>query len=217
MVVRDLLQQRGAHALDRPTAPWLALLGVLLLAGLAHGTVLGSYGGRPLQMLYSALKVPLLLLVSSALCLPSFFVLNTVLGLRDDWRHTLRALLATQATLALCLASLAPVTLVIYASGSSYELAIILNGVQFALATLISQQVTYRHYRELIRRDRRHLLTLLAWCLSYAFVGIQMGWVLRPFIGRPQLETNFFRQEAWSNAYLEVLDALARLLGSGSP
>jgi hypothetical protein len=38
----------------------------------------------------------------------------------------------------------------------------------------------------------------------YIFVGIQMGWVLRPFIGDPMEPVQFFRDEAWDNAYVIV-------------
>ena len=41
------------------------------------------------------------------------------------------------------------------------------------------------------------------WSL-YAFVGIQMGWVLRPFIGDPTGPVEFFRRGAWDNAYVIV-------------
>ena len=46
---------------------------------------------------------------------------------------------------------------------------------------------------------------LWLWMLLYAFVGIQMGWMLRPFIGSPALAVTFFRPEPFSNAYEFVL------------
>jgi hypothetical protein len=42
----------------------------------------------------------------------------------------------------------------------------------------------------------------------YAFVGIQMGWVLRPFVGNPSEPASFFRADAWGNAYLVILQLL---------
>ena len=84
------------------------LVGFVCLCGLAYGTVMGSFGGfaadRVWQVIYSATKVPLLLLGTFILCLPSFFVLNTVAGLRSDFGAVLRALLAAQAgmTIVLC-------------------------------------------------------------------------------------------------------------------
>jgi len=61
-----------------------------------------------------------------------------------------------------------------------------------------------RHYASLIRANTRHRLLLRFWLVLYVFIGIQMGWVLRPFVGDPNRPTQFFREGAWSNAYVEV-------------
>ena len=55
---------------------------------------------------------------------------------------------------------------------------------------------------------------VVAWTMLYALVGAQMGWILRPFIGAPGIPTRFLREGAWSNAYVEVFAAVARLFGS---
>ncbi len=46
---------------------------------------------------------------------------------------------------------------------------------------------------------------LRIWLVIYVFVGIQMGWVLRPFIGDPRMPVQFFREGSWSNAYEVVI------------
>ena len=66
-----------------------------------------------MQALYSALKVPLLLLATVGLSLPSFFILNTLLGLRDDFGTRARAIAASQAGLTVILVALAPLTAVL--------------------------------------------------------------------------------------------------------
>src|SRR4051794_27569317 len=102
---------------------------VVLISAFLYGAAMGCsgevLGERPLQILYSALKLPLLLVTSFALSLPSFFVLNTLLGVRDDFGRVLRALLSTQAALTVVLASLAPVTIVWYVSTSNHEANIV--------------------------------------------------------------------------------------------
>ena len=150
------------------------------------------------------MKVPLLLLVTFALCLPSFFVVNTVAGLRDDFGQALQAVVATQACVTVVLACLAPLTAVFYLSATDYLLAVLSNGVMFGVASITAQVVVRRYYRPLIRRSPRHRLMLYVWFFLYVFVGIQMGWVLRPFIGDPNRPVVFFRQEAWGNAYVVV-------------
>jgi hypothetical protein len=193
-----------------------ALLAYLTLGGLAYGGVMGGFGlGSPdrlWQVAYSALKVPLLLLVTFALGLPSFFVLNTLFGLRDDFGQALRALAATQAGVALALASLAPLTAVWYLTTADYEEALLFNALMFAVASLAGQLLLRRFYQPLIARDSKHRWLLRGWLVVYAFVGIQMGWLLRPFVGMPDAPVQFFRADTWGNAYLIVGDKLWRLV-----
>jgi hypothetical protein len=190
---------------SRP-AWWLPLMVVTFSP--IYGAFMGSYElaspERLLTVLFSAVKVPLLLFATTALCLPGFFVLNTVLGLRDDFREALQAIHAGQAGLSITLASLAPLTRFWYFSCGSYRAALLFNAAMFTVATLAGQLIMLRYYRPLIRRHRHHRLMLMTWVGLYAFVGMQMGWMLRPFIGDPRLPVAFFRQEPFSNAYVVI-------------
>ncbi len=190
---------------------------VLIVAfGVFYGAVMGTYGGvatgRVWQVIYSAIKVPLLLIATFLLSLPSFFVLNTLLGLRGDFGRVVGSLLATQAGLTVILASLAPVTAFWYVSGSDYQPAILFNGLMFAVASLSAQWLLRREYRPLIARQPAHGWMLRTWIVIYVFVGIQMGWVLRPFIGDPRAPVQFFREDSWSNAYVVVIEMLWSVL-----
>lgn len=210
----DLL--RGSPPRGEGTAGLLRLLAMVTAFGLLYGAVMGTYGGfrgeRSLQLVYSGLKVPLLLLVTFALSLPSFFVLNTLLGVRADFTQALRALIATQAVLTIVLASLAPFTALWYASSGAYRLAIFFNAAMFAVASFAAQGLLRRWYAPLIARNPRHRLLLRTWLIIYAFVAVQMAWVLRPFVGDPNSPTRFFRQGAWGNAYVEVARMAAEVL-----
>lgn len=174
--------------------------------------VMGYFNTKPLQALYSGIKVPMLLGISTLICLPSFYAINALLGLRRDFETALRGVLASQAVLGVCLAALGPVTAVIYLSILRYPSAVFFNGVQFTLATIFSQFMLARHYKPLIAANRRHGIGKSAWLVLYVFVAIQMAWVLRPFIGAPGLTTRFFREEAWSNAYVRVVETIGRTL-----
>jgi hypothetical protein len=179
-----------AILMGRPEAgSWWLVLG----CGLAYGGVMGSFGGWTGQVAFSAIKVPLLLLATLMLSLPSYFVLNTMLGVRSDFAAAWRAILASQAGLTIILLSLAPLTAFWYASSVDYRLAILFNALMFAIASAGAQALLRRSYRPLIDRDRRHRGLLRTWIVLYAFVGIQMGWILRPFVGSPDQPVRFFR------------------------
>jgi hypothetical protein len=82
----------------------------------------------------------------------------------------------------------------------------------FAIASVSAQWILRDYYQPLIRRNPLHRWMLRAWLVVYAFVGIQMGWILRPFIGDPASPVQFFRQDSWGNAYMVVGRMLWRAL-----
>ena len=213
----DLLRGRAGITQSGGGARAVAWLAVqVLVFGVIYGAVMGLFGGilgdRMWQVAYSAAKVPLLLLVTFTLGLPSFFILNTLYGLRADFGEAVRALLAAQAAMTLILASLAPFTALWYASSDDYPSATLFNGMMFAVATFAAQWLLRRFYRPLVLRQPRHRWLLRAWLVIYTFVGIQMAWVLRPFIGDPHRQVQFFRDDSWGNAYVVVAQLVWQLI-----
>ncbi len=54
--------------------------------------------------------------------------------------------------------------------------------------------------------------TFQVWVVIYALVGAQMGWILRPFIGAPELPFEWFRGRE-ANFFIDVARTLGDLLG----
>ena len=217
-VVQDvgaLLGSRGRFAAGRADAPWLVILAFVAAGGLIYGAAMGSFAGRPLQSLYSAIKVPVLVFGSALVCLPNFLVVNTVLALRDDFSAALRAVLQAQATVSLALVSLAPITLFQYSCVEQYESAMLANGIAFAVSTYAGQVTLTRHYRVLIARNPKHRKARAAWVWLYVFVAIQLAWTLRPFVGDPRMEVALFREKMWGNAYVAIWNMFTGLQAGG--
>lgn len=197
-----------AHESRRTLA---ALVSQLVLFGVLYGIAMGSFRGLVAQsqwleqIAYSAIKVPMLLTATFSLSLPSFYVVNSLLGLRRDLGSAVRALVAAQAGLAIVLASLAPFTLLWYASSRNYSHALVFNGGMFAIASFSAQWLVRQYYRPLIARNPRHRSVLWCWLVVYSLVGIQMAWLLRPFIGMPNAPVRFLRPDPWDNAYEYVV------------
>lgn len=215
----DVLRRAGWTV--RPDVPWAAivrLLACVVLFASLYGAAMGLFRGMSgqsawaLQMLYSAIKTPLLLIGSFLVSLPSYFVLSTLFGLRGEFDRALRALVAAQAGLAISLASLAPLTVLCYASTTNYQRAVLFNGAMFAVAAMAGQWLVRAHFRPLIARNPRHRPLLFVWGFVYALVAIQLAWLLRPFFGSPGLELTFLRPEAWDNAYVVVGRLVWRML-----
>jgi hypothetical protein len=196
----------------------LRMVACLVLFGLLYGTAMGSFRALASQsqwqrqIVYSAVKVPLLLSLTFAISLPSFYVVNALVGLRRDFARAVRALIAAQAGLAIVLASLAPFTLTWYASSGVHRHALLFNGLMFAVASFTAQWLVRGYYRPLVARNPRHRWLLWCWLFVYTVVAIQMAWLLRPFLGAPGEDVAFTRPEAWDNAYVIVLRMIWKTL-----
>jgi hypothetical protein len=161
-------------------------------------------------------KVPLLVLGSFLLALPSFYVFNAILGLSREFPQAIRGLAATQAVMTIILASLAPMTTLWYMSTAHYQTAIAVNGLMFFIATSSAQILLRRHYGPLIATNPRHRWMLVAWLVIYFFVAIQLAWTLRPFIGDPTKPPEFIRRDLFQgNAYVTVIRLAWRFTTGG--
>lgn len=203
------------------------VLAILLICGPVYGVAMGSFGyaigTRSLleqlpQLFYSAIKVPLLLAITVIISLPSFFVINTLLGLRDDFGAALRSIISAQAGLTIILVSFFPLTLFVYSglsdTSANHSLAVLFNAGMFGLASVASQLLLAHYYRPLLARDRRHRLTIRMWIFLYAFVGIQAGYTMRPFIGGTNAPPEFLREDSFKNAYVAVLNMVREVIES---
>jgi len=204
--------------------------------GVLYGLFMGLYAlmrggdGAGLQVLATALKVPLLFLLTLAVTAPSLYVFSALARSRLSWTHTLRLLLAAVTVDLALLASFGPVTGFFTLSTESYPFMILLNVAFFGAAGLVGLGFLRKALDHVFepaldtpephapqgapagrRRDSAPAARIFkAWTLIYAVVGAQMGWVLRPFIGAPSEPFQWFR-ERQSNFFVAVWESLQRL------
>jgi hypothetical protein len=227
------------------------LIGLGLALGGLYGVGLGTYSlfrGAPdafLQACASALKVPMLFLLTLLVTFPSLYVFAALQRLPLDVRSTLRLLLVAIVVHVAVIASLAPVFAFFAASTDSYEFMLLLNVAIFAFGGLLGFMVLRRATRAVFtgappaaasnappeaeaddddepelhpapppfRRAGQHdqaRRVLRIWCLVYGVVGAQMGWLLRPFLGTPDLPFAWFRPRE-DSFFVGVLRALGAL------
>jgi hypothetical protein len=168
-------------------------LAVCALVGFgAFGFLLG-FTRSPLAGLAAAPKLMLVGLGSLAVCLPALHVYGRLLGARVSALQAVCEALVALATTGLTLLGLCPVWLA-FANAVNHPptgyFHIMLGSVAFlGLAALRGVWVLVGG----LRVQRRTVLHLLAWTALYGMVGVQMAWVVRPFVGNPGRETALFR------------------------
>lgn len=184
---RLLRDPRGllADAVDPAQAANLARSAILTIAigagcfGAAMGTARGG-----LQIPYAALKLPLAILLTTAVCSPALTAVNCALGRPSALRADLSLVIASLARTSFVLAAAAPLLLLGVWTGLSYHTLILLVVACCCVAGVVGLTL---FVRALSGERLLHKLVVSAALLSvFALVGTQMAWTLRPFLQRPR-------------------------------
>jgi hypothetical protein len=174
----------------------LESLALAVLGSLLFGAWTGLYACTLAQFLASALKAPLLLLGTTVVCFPTFFVVQYVLAPRA---LSLRAASLLQAsTVAVISGTWAVVALpcsLFLANSENYATAKLLVTFVAAFGGVLGMLWFARGFRNATSSELRasRFMLLLPYCLLYGLVGMQLAWSMRPFIGSPSLEFTLFR------------------------
>ncbi|NTU81265.1 MAG: actin-binding WH2 domain-containing protein [Chloroflexales bacterium] len=180
----------------------------------AYGAVVGIAHSVP-QALASALKLPVLFLLTLAICLPTLYLFNLVWGGRLSARQVLALLMATITVTSALSVAFAPITLFFMITAQSYPFFVLLNTAILALTGTVGLSFLVEGTSFLNKQAeggaRINGGLLYAWLLLYAFVGTQLGWTLRPFFGDPGRPFVLFRALE-GNFYGGVIDLISALL-----
>ncbi|MCK6586351.1 MAG: hypothetical protein L6Q76_02090 [Polyangiaceae bacterium] len=161
----------------------LTSIAAIIAGAAAFGGVIGSFRGG-VQIVYGALKVPLAIMATLALCAPAFHALAAVLGRPWPMRSILSLALAAAARSSLVLLAFAPALWLALDCGMSYHAAALLASFAYALAGLAALGVLVRG----IGSGDGRVLTALAFVAMFFAVGGQTAWILRPYLVRPKAQ-----------------------------
>jgi hypothetical protein len=141
---RESLESRGLDV------PLRLLLTLVVLLGVAYGICMGLYGATRTvnasmgQLVASAIKLPLLYVLTLAVTFPSLWVFSTLGGSRLSFKETLRLLLIGITISLTVAASFGPITGFFTLSTESYRFMIVLNVVFLAVGGFIGLVFMFR-------------------------------------------------------------------------
>ncbi|MGL4422365.1 MAG: hypothetical protein ACRCZF_16970, partial [Gemmataceae bacterium] len=225
--LRDLDRILRGDASD-PAQPPIAFFPVFLLAlGLlaATGATMGLFaltrtdGAEYRQMAASALKLPLLFIITIVVTFPSLYVFNVLFGSKLQIGSLAKSLLVAMAAFTAVLAALAPVVAFFSLTTTNYPFVVLLNVAEFTAAGLLAMNALRKALAQETRITRRGPLPLeptppaasdslpvarrvdtesidnfvYIWMILFGVVGAQCGWLLRSFIGNPNVPFTWFR------------------------
>jgi hypothetical protein len=191
----------------------------MLIASVAffalHGAVMGSSHSL-WQALSSAVKLPLLFLTTLIVCAPTLYFFNLNFGSNQSLSQNIALMLTTITVTSVLLLSFAPVVTFFLLTTSQYQFFKLLNVGVFGVSGIVgvvflSRGMQIVSYGGGEGRGARRTVVWL-WIALYAFVGSQMAWTLRPFVGAPGLPFELFRQLG-GNFYANILASIGEILG----
>lgn len=171
-----------------------------LVFALIYGAAVGFFAGG-WQIASAGLKMPVLILLSLAICLPALFTFNVILGSSLSFLQCAAVLSMSAYLTATILASFAPIMLFFVISAGGHDFVTLLNVAMCAIAGFFGVMWIWRAMSSLAETGETepNMTILRIWMLIYGFVGAQMSWILRPFVGDPEsfalvrrIQSNFF-------------------------
>lgn len=167
-----------------------------MIAAAIFGATLGAYGQSAAPIVSSALKVPLLLVGSAALCFPTFHVLQVLRAPKalSLWQSAALQTTSLSATAVIWAAFSVPLFFLV-GTTQHYTLAQFLALAVGAAGGVVGLSRLLAGCRKLCGDDqgRAGAKSLLLYFAIHSLVGAQLAWVLRPFIGSPSLGFQLFR------------------------
>jgi hypothetical protein len=181
-----------------------------------YGIVMGSYNGFR-QAISSGIKVPLLFSLALLVCFPVFFVIQHVLGSRLGFWQMFKIILSGFVMVSLVMASFAPIVIFFLITGDNYSFLKLLHVAIFGLSGFFGMKTILDALRFSCEKKKVYpkvgVTVFRFWIVILAFVGMQLAWNLRPFIGSRELPFELFRKRE-GNFYLAVIQTAGDLVTS---
>lgn len=213
--ITDLLggqADRLARGVSEPGRRWVWIsVATILAGGGSYGYTVGLWHA-PLQAAYTAIKFPLLVFLTCGANAVLNGMLAQVLGLELSFRQTTQTILLSFALAALILGSLAPVILCLLwntpplgTPSTAYNVLLSTHVFVIAFAGVVGNLRLLRLLDAMTARTTLARATLICWLAGNLFLGSQLAWVLRPFVGTPGLPLQFLREHPLKGNFFEAL------------
>jgi hypothetical protein len=181
-----------------------------------YGMVMGSTHSL-LQVLSSAVKLPLLFLATLVVSLPTLYFFNLIFGSNQSLTQNFGLVLSAITVTAVLLLSFSPVVMFFLLTTNNYQFFKLLNVGVFTVSGIVGVRFLSQGMRIVSLKGqggagaRRNIVFL--WIILYAFVGSQVAWTLRPFIGAPSIHQFELFRQLGGNFYANVFASLGELFG----
>jgi len=184
------------------------------LLALVYGAIMGCYNGF-YQAVSSGVKMPILFSLLILICFPAFYIIQSVLGSRLSLWQMISIILSGFVYTTAIMVSFSTIVLFFMITGGNYPFIKLLHVAVIAFAGIFGMKhivdaLTFSCEKKKIY-PKTGILVFRFWIVILFFVGSQLSWSLRPFIGSKDMPFELLREHR-GNFYQALFQSLADLL-----
>jgi hypothetical protein len=194
---------------------WLLCLAIIVAGAGCYGAAIGWWRS-PQQALYTAIKCPLVMLLTALGNALINGMLAPLLGVNIPFRQSIAAILMSFVITAAILGAFSPILafviwnappLAAHASavGEIYACILLGNVLLIAFAGFTANARLFQLLQRFSNNSATARRVLFAWLAGNLFMGSQLSWILRPFVGAPDLPIQFLRTTAFKGNFYEAI------------
>ena len=170
----------------------------------------------PLMAAYVAAKLPIVFVGATVVVSLFCWMAGLAAGAGLRYREVLEATFFAMSVAGAILLAMAPVVLFFVFSAApdsgsretmrlAHSAMMLAHIVVMGGAGTVGVALLLRSLRRRVPADCRLVLMMCLWLAAFAVVGCQLGWIMRPLVGSPNISVEFLRADALESHFLESL------------
>jgi hypothetical protein len=185
-------------------------IAVIIIGAGSYGAAMGWWRD-PHQALFTAVKFPLIILLTALGNALINGMLAPLLGLNIPFRQSFTAIVMSFAITSAIFGGFSPLIAFLVwnapptAGGAAYNFILLTHVAVIALAGSTGNIRLLQLLSKAAGSRAVGLRVLFAWLAGNFFLGSQLSWILRPFIGSPGLPVEFLRKNAFDGNFYEAV------------
>ena len=189
---------------------------LLCLLSFIYGLTMGGYHSL-VQAISAGVKVSLLFLLVLLICFPAFFIVQYILGSRLKLYQMMSIVLSGFILMSAIMVSFVPIVVIFLLTGSNYYFLQLLHILIFIFSGLFGMNAVVQALKLSCEKKSIYpqtgVVVFRFWVVILAFVGIQLAWNFRPFLGDRGEPFQLFRAYE-GNFYTAVVYSVRKLVQS---
>ena len=180
-----------------------------------YGAVLAVWRS-PFMAAYVAAKLPVIFIGATLIVSVFCWMAGLATGAGLMFREVLEAVFFAMSVAGAILLAMAPVVLFFVFSAApdsgtretmrfAHSAMMLVHITVMGGSGTVGVSLLYKSLRRRVPADCRLVLMMFLWLAAFAVVGCQLGWIMRPLVGSPNIAVEFLRSDALESNFLESL------------